>query len=338
MITIRCDVGKNIGIGHYSRCTLLKKAFEENGIKATLAVRFLDSEASQLPADCIVTGNILNEHQLHESPNVIFDLLHNSFRSKDLLQSYFQQFNKESQRLFVIEGLYDESCPSEVYRFIDGLFTPYITENTMAKMPNHFFGKNYVMLDSSRVIEFKEIKQKAQNILLTFGGSDPYSQTLKTLDVIKSDSRLNNKCYRAVIGPLMSKNQIDLISGMAQFLSLELIHSPHDLRDCFDWADVAITNTGQTRYELAASGVPFIILPFDEVGYSKSSIFEQMGIAYLLQPLNEINESDLKNKIYDLLENALKRKNMSEFGKTNVSSRSIDNFATKVITLCQTIK
>ncbi len=114
----------------------------------------------------------------------------------------------------------------------------------------------------------------------------------------------------------MEPKQICLIQQeIYRFKEFNLIQNIDNLMQYFEWADLAITNTGQTRYELAASGVPFIICPFNNMGYEVSKIFQDTGAAFL----EKYNKSCLGlqslDVLFKFLEDQLKLFQMSENGK-----------------------
>ncbi|MGV8948029.1 MAG: hypothetical protein ACOH2E_01480 [Candidatus Paracaedibacter sp.] len=302
----------------------MKQAFKKIGIKAQLAVKFIDNnkrETSQLPHDISVEADLLEEVQKYNFNNskIILDNYHQSnVKNSDYLK-YLINLKKHGNEISLIEGLATESCPSEYYEYIDTLITPYVTEylSRNNRNINRLFGKNYLLLDDERIAQNKKIRAAARNILVTFGGSDPHSQTLHLLKALLKDEHSQNLNMKIVIGSLMSeedKEKIQQILTLSQHQNISVERGLNHLKTCFEWADLAITNTGQTRYELAASGVPFIVYPFDQVGYEVSIIFEKLGAAILENFPVDFSIQELSETIFELLGNYEKRLSMSENG------------------------
>jgi len=317
-LIIRCDVGKEIGLGHYYRCTILKKAFEKNGKHAFLVLKYLDEGECPLPYDLLVEGSYKNEIAKYafEGKNIILDMFHYKSRSDREFKKYIVDLQKNNNKIAFIEGLEDEACPSHFYPYLDVLITPYICSTLYKKHPNHFFGEDFLIMDVSRVVNKKNIKKIAKNILITFGGSDPWNQTNWVLNAFKKENCFNNVQIKVVIGPLMTKNQIKEIQQYErEFKEVHLLCAPQDLKDYFEWADLAITNSGNTRYELAASGVPCIIVPFNVMGHTLSKIFLELNVADLEQNFQNLDESVLVDHLFKNLNSYEKRLSMSNSGK-----------------------
>ena len=210
----------------------------------------------------------------------------------------------------------DDECPSHYYPYLDALVTPYANATPQKEGLLHLFGKDFLILCETRVLEKKSIEKIAKRILITFGGSDPRDQSTKTLEVLQSVNGCEELEVMVVIGPLMTSDQIQAIKqSKNKFKKLYLIYSPENLKNCFEWADLTITNAGHTRYELAASGVPFIITPFNDNGYDMSIIFSELNAASLVPYRENMEQNSLIGAISDLLDNYDKRLKMSINGK-----------------------
>jgi spore coat polysaccharide biosynthesis predicted glycosyltransferase SpsG len=330
-VIIRCDIGQHAGFGHYTRCSLLKKSFERLGVDVSFIVKPLGSFPGSISIchDKTITGNFLDEVEQYQGNNMIFilDILNKeNINNKDLGTYIKTLSSKSGSRIFLIEGLGWDSCPRNLYTHIDGLFTPYL-QFQGANRKNHMGGLDYVIIDSDKIIKEKKIKPKANHTLITFGGSDVWKQNQQILSYLSNESI---ECsYKIVVGPLVGAHDARLLELYSQYLDLEIINNPTNMKDLFTWADLVITNTGQTRYELAACGIPFIIIPFDENGYKNSLVFENLGIARLLSP--NCTREDFNSQFTELLQNQNTRYQMSKKGKRFCFNlKGADNIASKV--------
>tara|TARA_A100000171_G_scaffold39370_1_gene39025 strand:- start:2704 stop:3729 length:1026 start_codon:yes stop_codon:yes gene_type:complete len=330
-IIIRCDIGQNAGMGHYVRCNLIKKAFERRGVSTSFVVRLQGHvpDRVSLCHDQTITCNFSEELEEYQDENMVFvlDLLNKENSSHKDLALYIRELSsKTKSKLFLIEGLGSDSCPEYLYPYIDGLFTPYL-QFQEAKTKNHVGGLEYVLIDIDKILQEKQIIPKAKHVLITFGGSDIWKQNQQLLSHLSNESI---ECsYKVVVGPLVGSKDKQLLESYCQYLDLDIVHNPSHIKDLFDWADIVITNTGQTRYELAASGIPFIIIPFDESGYDNSLIFRDLGIAYLLSP-NSIGD-DFRTEFKNLLEDQEARFKMSEKGREFCFNlKGADNIVSKI--------
>lgn len=317
-LVIRCDVGKEIGLGHYFRSILIKEAFEKKGIDACLALRNIDGGNFSLSYDLLIDANQTEGIEGNNFKNRFFimDVLHHKNHQNDELENYLVNLKKGNNRLIFIEGLGDDECPSHYYPYLDALVTPYVNATTQKRGLPHFFGKDFLILCEARVLKKKDIKKIGKQILITFGGSDSRDQSIKTLEVLQKVNCSEGLEVIVIVGPLMTNDQINAIQQRKyKFKKLDLIHSPENLKNYFEWADLAITNTGHTRYELAASGVPFIIAPFNDNGYDMSLIFSELNAASLVPYRENMEQNALIGAVSGLLDNYEKRLNMSINGK-----------------------
>jgi|GEM_PF-1745605 spore coat polysaccharide biosynthesis predicted glycosyltransferase SpsG len=319
-ITIRCDVGEDIGLGHYYRCAFLKKAFKKKGINVCLALKCLDHDVCNLQYDLLIETSYVKEIEKYNFKNshLILDVYHYKNHQNPDLSNYLFDLKKYNNMVAFIEGLENDECPSVYYPYIDALITPCVNINDhfIEKHPVNFVGKDFLILDEIKILKRKHINKIANKVLITFGGSDPYKQSINTLKILNKDKRSKDLEITVVVGPLMQQEQVKMIEkSVYSFKKINLQYSPKNLKESFRWADLAITNTGQTRYELAASGVPFIICPFNKDGYYLSIIFEKLKVAYLESYYQEEGKITYVDVVFDLLKNYDKRVDMSMNGK-----------------------
>lgn len=329
-IIIRCDVGQDIGLGHYMRCSTIKNALKKYTPNVCLAIKNYGDNKNDLDCDFLIEGEYQQEVAGYQASKNIFviDLLHKKNINSSDFKDYICSLKKNGNIIILIEGLEDDACPHELYPAIDTLCTPYAGVFKEKIANKHIYGKEYLLLDFRRILTKKNISEVATKILITFGGSDPYNQTSDFLNFIHTIEQVKKLEFEVVAGPLMSNSQINQIKSFQKSLNLDIIFSPKNLKECFECADLAITNTGQTRYELAASGVPFLIVPFDVSGLKNSIIFEQKGAAVILNEL----KTKAKDVVINVLANFQLRQNMSQSGRENFyTENSADNFARKVL-------
>ena len=171
-ITIRCDVGEEIGLGHYYRCAFLKKVFEKNGINVCLALKCLDENVCNLPYDLLIDTSYSEEIEKYNFKNrhLILDIYHSKNHQNQELFNYLFDLKKYNNMLAFIGGLENDACPYAYYSYIDVLITPYININNHSteKHPVHFAGKDFLILDETKVLKRKHINKVANKILITF--------------------------------------------------------------------------------------------------------------------------------------------------------------------------
>jgi UDP-2,4-diacetamido-2,4,6-trideoxy-beta-L-altropyranose hydrolase len=106
----------------------------------------------------------------------------------------------------------------------------------------------------------RDIPEKAKNVLITMGGSDPDNVTLKVLQTLESLPDAEMLTFRVVVGG-SNPHGADLeIFAEKSDLSVELLHSVTDMPELMAWADVAISAGGSTVWELCMMGLPAIVM------------------------------------------------------------------------------
>lgn len=123
---------------------------------------------------------------------------------------------------------------------------------------NHYYGAKYFILRDEFLYtpEKIEISNNLKNILISFGGVDPNDFTHRVLDVIKSYCENNNIKITVVTG-IGYKNTKIL---KKTFPDVEIKSNINNISDEILNADIVFTSAGRTTFEVAAIGVPAIVL------------------------------------------------------------------------------
>jgi spore coat polysaccharide biosynthesis predicted glycosyltransferase SpsG len=108
-----------------------------------------------------------------------------------------------------------------------------------------------------------QVRPRCRNLLVTMGGSDLENVMGKVLGAV-AESGIPELEIRAIVGSgnphLAALKEIAGRSAPAMRLEIEVA----DMAELMRWADLAITAAGSTVWELAAMGVPMLLLPVVE--------------------------------------------------------------------------
>jgi spore coat polysaccharide biosynthesis predicted glycosyltransferase SpsG len=109
------------------------------------------------------------------------------------------------------------------------------------------------------------IRGGVRRILLSFGGEDKNNLSLRFLQLLTQDSLLDGAELHVVTGPAYCFG-IDLAAFIGNSGRRDVIFTdaPTDMAYCMKGADMAIVSNGRTVYELAAIGVPSIVVSSNE--------------------------------------------------------------------------
>ena len=175
------------------------------------------------------------------------------------------------------------------------------------QLDNHFFGPSYFCArDEFLLTSVKELEEKVQNVLITFGGVDPNNLTLKVLESIYT---------------LCTENQIkiDVVAGLGyqgyqdlkQFDGISVHKNVANISDYMQMADLAFTSAGRTTYELALLGVPSIVMAQNKREMTHVFASDQFGFNNLGMGV-DLSKEDIQASFVALLGSKQIRFNMRE--------------------------
>ena len=341
LLIIRVDVTSETGIGHVMRCLALAQEWKANsgpvvfiGTVEDAYVRdrfvkdrfqFIDMKADAsdgLSTDVGKLISIVKDRLLPAGPDgkIIDSRISN--RGWIVLDGY--HFGTEYQQALTDFGfrilVNDDTAHLPHYR-ADIL----LNQNLHAENLNYpcdpktifLLGSKYVLLRREFLKSRKRkrsISQQVKNILITCGGVDSKNITQKAIAAVKQLG-MNDLVVRIVIGP---KNPH--VERLAQELRnvpfrCELLFDVRDMASLMEQADLAITASGSTCWELTYMGVPFLTSILSDNQEKVALSLDQAGVSRCLGWWDEIEESNIEKAItalmdrYDLRVETLRKAN-----------------------------
>ena len=296
-VAIVVNAYDEIGTGHVFRCLSIasKLVFHE--------VLFLLDEQYQLGIDIVDSYNypfklydgeddllkILKEY----SPQVVLN---------DILDTSIEYVSSlKNDGYFVVNFEYLGVGTEVADVVFDALYEHEVGED------NVFTGhKYYILKDEFYFQPSKNIIQYVNNILITFGGTDPNNFTEKVIDSILStsyDGRVN-----VILG--LGYNGLErLIDKYESNQSIQIYQNVSDISEFMFQADIIFTSAGRTMYEVCSLGVPTICLCQNErelshVFANESNGFINMGLGedvgrqqIIDEFVNLVNDYELRMKM-----------------------------------------
>ena len=281
-ITILTEVGKNIGFGHYTRCSSLYQAF----IKVGNHVRFVVYENEYQ----IIDTNIQSLNWL-KSIDSLTPISTNEIAIVDSYladESIYSLLGERYHKVVAIDDFNRMRYPADIVINPNVFFKKIDYSNQSAVCIG---GKDYVILRpefrSTKPIKFE--KYTSLRLLITIGGSD-FRKLLPTLincfleipdllltviDPERSLTQENNKRLRI----LPSQTATEMVNEMQK-------------------ADIVISACGQTLHELAVLSKPTIGICLD-IDQAPNQQF-YVAHDFLNKEINW-NDNDLLKKLYESL-------------------------------------
>lgn len=266
MIFIRADANEKIGTGHVMRCMAIADAIKQCGQQVCFLIA--DKEGSRLLKDRNQEYLVLNTD--YTALEEELPVLRRIFREKrpDFLlvdsyyatPEYFREIRKD-----VPTGLLDDGVltgyPVDVLINYNIFASDVLYRAAGETGTKYLLGPGYVPLRKEFTEVDYTVREKAERVLITTGGSDQYNLGTKLLK-------------RALAGPDTADLRYTVISGAfnTHLNELQELANRHEnVRVCSNVgnmselmreSDLAVSAGGSTMYELSAAGVPVICFSF----------------------------------------------------------------------------
>lgn len=314
-VFIITEGGRHIGFGHMTRCISLYQAFEERGIIPQFIVNGDDVILDILKGKKYQIFNWLKEK------NKLFKLVKNA--DVAIIDSYLADisFYETLSKLVKIPVYIDDAKRLDYSRGIVVNGSIYAEELNYPEKENliHLLGTKYIPLRKEFwEVPEKEIKEKVESVMVTFGGNDARNLIPKILKFLK-DNYPNLK-KNAIVGKAF--RNIDEIKGeVDKNTNLTYYPDAEKMKGIMLASDIAISAGGQTLYELARVGVPTLGVcvsenqEFNLKRFHKSSFLKFVGW---------YNDNNLDKKMIEMIEKFLikeERRKTSSIGQKLVDGQ-----------------
>jgi spore coat polysaccharide biosynthesis predicted glycosyltransferase SpsG len=332
-ILFRVDGGAGIGMGHVYRSLAI--ADEIRSVSPAADMQFLmkaeHAEGVQRISSAGYPVRILSddtpravEEEIQEySPNVIV----NDFPAP-MRQDYLEALAKlGASTVNLVDTLDDIEKPAALASVI--IATMHADQ---VELNDFYGGPEFAILRESFSNQNKEVRELGREVIVSFGGSDPQGLTLKVLralDGVSSD--LEGMNVKAVLGPAFSykKELVCLLAGLSY--EPKVLENVEQMADVLAQADLVFCSGGMTVFEISALGTPGVVLCQNARERRRMEAFSREGTIVHLGLGTEVGEATIRDTAKELLENAGKRKDMSEAGRRLVDARGTQRAAKVVI-------
>lgn len=312
-IVFRVDGGGEIGMGHIYRCLTIAKELD-NRFDCNITFLTLKEypagvekiRSNGFNADVVEQRNELQSLRNH-SPDIIFS---------DVLNTDPKYVRQLRQFAAAVINLEDMDGGLEHADFVVNAL--YHEEETA----NHFYGPDYVVLREEFLDREVRVPERAENVLMTFGGSDPLGLSVKAVKALaKCDIDLSPVL---VLGPDFGHAE-DLYRLPDEVLeTVEIRQNVTDMGELMQEADIAVASGGRTVFELLVTGTPAIVIAQNEREANRlERLTSQEPIIDYLGDGKHVTEETILEHVTELSGDRDRRRRMIDRGQRFVDGKGI---------------
>ena len=286
MIWIRADGGKEMGTGHIMRCMSVAAALRQMGEQ----VCFLVADNSPVPLleagghSFRVLGSSYQNPE--EELPILLPILRETSKSLFLADSYFvtSEYLRQVRELMPVCYMDDRgisALPVDLLinynifaeRSLYGEGTFRNREGDRKNRENdrkngegpfktaYLLGTEYVPLRQEFQKVGSPVKEKAERVLITTGGSDKYDLAGQILRQALQDPEIEDLEYCVVSG-IYNQYLPQLLELEKCNKNVHVFSNVSNMASLMQSCDIAVSAGGSTMYELCAAGVPILCFSF----------------------------------------------------------------------------
>ena len=309
-VAIRADGNSEIGFGHIIRTQALARQLEKCGVK----VFFLTINPENV--DGFATIKIPGDYNADREDRLTRRITKDISAGILIIDSY--AFNQERldkiSRLELVSVYIDDM---NLYKFnttfvVNGnLYAPQLNYRGQAQF---LLGNQYLLLrEQFTNILPRVVQPHVGDIMLTFGAADMNNLTATILKKLKTFTRFLNFNWHVIIGPAF--RQKSDIEAVAHYCNNVILHYNPDVKNLMKICDICISAAGSTTYELAACGLPSIVIVAADNQSMLAEEAHRQGMALNLGRFDRINSEDLYRIVHRLTDDYELRKSMAIAGQ-----------------------
>ncbi len=349
-ICIRVDAYPEVGYGHLKRCLVIADNFRQREGNVFFLLAGDSTAATEIQNAGFDLVEISKETsfseqiktiELYDFKNVgitIIDISHSrAIQDSEGLALYLKELTNKSFTV-LIDSFGIQSLRENIPKlFCNVLVSPYVGEQKSTKQIKYkeLLGVDYYVLDTAyQNYRKKNIRKSANRVLITCGGSDPSWISRNILQAINSDKK-RTLDIKVIVGSGFSSELKETLLKLAECSphNVGLVISPDNLSSEMSWCDIAIATSGLTKYELAATGTPAVLMSIDSIHDAVNQFFMSEKSAMDLGVFESVSGKKLSYSIWELLEDDDERLRQSLAGQKFISSKGANNLIDEILKL-----
>jgi len=335
-LIIRCDGDSNIGLGHVMRCLSLAQSLRDCysiGIRFALKASNQSGEhtgksiieSALFPVDIIpLDANEMDwlDKTISQSSinGIIFDI------RTDLPPSALKRWRPPGLVMVCIDE------PSDRRLSCDLVFYPPVPQVKKMSWPDFtgeiHCGWEWILLGPSFNQLTPPNNHTPLHLLVTMGGADLAGMTL---NVIESLATFQQRCeIHIILGKAFTQTEQAKTLANKHHLDIRFYQHIDDMANFVADMDLAVASFGVTAYELAACGIPSLLLSLSEEHSLAAQALQQQNAAQSLGLYSDISPQQLGQRIDQLITDEQCRNDMREAALALQISNGSDNIGAMI--------
>lgn len=348
-VLFRVEAGQCAGLGHLRRCLVLAGALRRHGFRSYFAFDSDNASAGEIVEDAGFR-HVLAESARDAARSVrvafgdlpkvsVLDIVTGERLAEPAgLNTELMAYREAVGRVVLIDGSDEMSLRNHIsLNEVDLIVAPYVGEAEADHVGavQACLGTRYYLLPPCWIGRRRpSTTPQGRRVLVTAGGSDPVGLSVWMLDSLEAanDRRLE---IRVVIGPYFGIRLRESIAEVTKQSDhdIEVIHQPSSLVEHMLWCDVALANSGLTKYELAATGTPSILLSIDRAHAKANKAFDRANTALDLGWFGDTSPDFFAGELVRLLDDSQRRTAMMQHGRRLIDGQGANRVAAAVLSL-----
>lgn len=321
IIAIRVDGNSEIGFGHLMRMKALAREFSKLGAE----VIFLSRNPENIEGYRVLQ---LDWQSGNEEDLLVEEMLMDLQVGILIIDSYdyTQERLERPGRLELLSVYIDDlnRHPFNTDFVVNGnLYAPGLPYRGKSRF---LLGTQYLLMREEFVgVPLRLPNPGVEHVLITFGAADMENVTPGILHELKHYAQFKDLHWHVVIGPVF-RNAAEIEAVTKDCPNVTLHYNP-DIKKLMDFCDICVSAAGSTTYELAACGVPALLVIAADNQVRMAREAERQGIAFNLGWHHELEAAKLYSALDSLINNQILREKMARHGQELIDGRGAQRVA-----------
>lgn len=341
-IAMRVEGSSQIGTGHVARSLTLAQEFSRRGVESIFCLKDIDGllaeeilrkgfQVSRIPvsadskedAECFTLA-----FEKYDCQGAVLD-------GYEFNQNYLESIRRRIPFILSIDDLAETVFCSDIVLNQNINASTRIYEGKVSPHTKLLLGLSYALLreEFSKLNTVRKDFSRVKDILVTFGGADPYNVTLKTIRALE---KLRGNFRITVVLGLSNPHEQEIKNYTALSKSrIRVLKNVDHMGELMVEADMAISSAGSTSWELCCLGVPTLQIMLARNQMHVITHLNDRGVTTNLGWHENVTEEMIHQVAADLMADGDQRRVMSSKGKSLVDGRGAERVVSQVLTCCQ---